>query len=103
MIAILRNLISRAYANWRMEQLKGRDQALAVVLGRGGAPLPGGLAAAAPGAFVPEPRPVQRADPAGVALLPREQLLLLRQEELMEQPATTLARVCPSRRGSGSI
>ena len=26
LIAILRNPISRAYANWRMEQLKGRDQ-----------------------------------------------------------------------------
>lgn len=94
LIAILRNPISRAYANWRMEQLKGRDKgALPVSLAeeeqrcREALPLQHRVRSyLSRGLYSEQIRRVWR-------YFPREQLLLLRQEELMEQPATTLARI----------
>lgn len=94
LIAILRNPISRAYANWRMEQLKGRDQG----------PLP--LSLAEEEHRCREALPLQHRVRSYLSrglyseqirrlwrYFPREQLLLLRQEELLEQPETTLERV----------
>ena len=94
LIAILRNPISRAYANWRMEQLKGRDQGPLPLSWpeeehrcREALPLQHRVRSyLSRGLYSEQIRRVWR-------YFPREQLLLLRQEELMAQPAATLARV----------
>ena len=94
LIAILRNPITRAYANWRMEQLKGRDTgAMALTLEheeqrcREALPLQHRVRSyLSRGLYSEQIRRVWR-------LFPRDQLLLLRQEELLQDPATTLERV----------
>lgn len=94
LIAVLRNPITRAWANWRMEQLKGRDKqpftpCLKEELARCREALPYQhrvRSYLSRGFYSEQLRRVWR-------FFPVEQVLVLKQEELRDQPQQCLERV----------
>ena len=94
LIAVLRNPITRAWANWRMEQLKGRDdQAFPKSLQqelercRGALPLQDRVRSyLSRGFYSAQLRRAWR-------FFPARQLLVLKQEELRQQPSHCLQRI----------
>ena len=94
LIAVLRNPISRAWANWRMEQLKGRDdqpfpRSLNEELEhcRGALPLQDRVRSYLSRGFYSEQ--LRRA----WRFFPAQQLLVIKQEELRQQPSHCLQRI----------
>ena len=91
LIAILRNPITRAYANWRMEQLRGREQQdLQLTLleeeirCRSALPQQHRVHSYLSRGFYSEQ--IRRV----WQFFPREQLLILKQDDLLNNPQTTL-------------
>ena len=94
LIAILRNPITRAFANWRMEQLRGRDnQKMLLTLEeeekrcRKSLPLQDRTLAYLSRGFYTEQ--IKRA----WRYFPRNQLLILKQENLLSRPKETLEKI----------
>ena len=94
LIAILRNPITRAYANWRMEQLRGKDQGelqLTLLeeemLCRSALPQQHRVCSYLSRGFYSEQ--IRRA----WQFFPREQLLILKQDDLLNNPQTTLETI----------
>lgn len=94
LIAVLRNPITRAWANWRMERLKGRDDqpfspSLQEELNRCREALPNQhrvRSYLSRGFYSEQLRRVWR-------FFPMEQVMVIKQEELREQPESCLQRI----------
>ncbi|WP_162176464.1 sulfotransferase [Synechococcus sp. KORDI-100] len=91
LIAILRNPITRAYANWRMERLRGRETdelplslAQEEIRCRGALPLQDRVKSYLSRGFYTEQ--LRRA----WQFFPRDQMLIIKQDDLIDQPETVL-------------
>ena len=89
LIAILRNPITRAYANWRMEQLRGREQQDLQLLLEEEIRCRSTFTTT-PGAFVSESWIFSEQIRRAGQFIPREQLVILQQDDLLNNPQTPL-------------